>query len=598
MSLIETLKEWITSFDEKLTVVLISLDKDLVMSLVDQLKDSPSVNKIVIPGKLLKDTAGTGGVRGESFFITNYAGKTISTADFTRNPTPCVIFADCVNSGMMTTENYDFHTDVEKQRKYRDTARGVLLYKFTGTPPLNGYWQFEKSFKSDSGRFVFLKRSVWAEMVQTTPEILLDSSEENRVNITSNVNVSLNWITCLKRHLRHLLPYILGTDKTVEYFLSDESMIVWTKAFIHSSYNAIYGYEAIETLGDNVIKTMFCTYMISKYKRFKNTELSEYSNQYLSKYHQYYISDDLSLSNFLLADMNVIHHTIKTKTDLMETFSGALFEVSQRLNICYGFVSCQNFMTLIGEQFSFYKRMIYGLPKTRVGRYLESYGFDKNGGDLKLEPASVVAPGYTKIVVATSYNLKNFIIDLYRSGYDLRRLLDMSIEYKSGTRPKADVEHELYEQVDNVFVRAQVDMRFGVEKLDKFISDLMGIDNDLYMRLKEKLARQFPGYDVDRVMERINFQTVQDDNNNYTMMFINTFVAAPESAMLGSFTKNVEANQKAGDDYIDEVDIPMQIKNLATVPSPLVNDMTGPLAAFRTVDIGYYNCVVKYVFHD
>lgn len=595
-SLIDTVRTWIDSFNESVDFVLVSLDLDLVMTLLDQLHNHPGVNRVVLPKKIINDTRGTGD-NGNSLFITKYPNRVITSEDYTKNQLPCIIFADFINSNMMTSQGYDYHKDIERQRKYRANCRGILMYKYVGSPPLNGFWQYERSFLSDTGRFVFLKRSVWAEMVQTMPAFQFDNAEENRFNITSDVNVSLKWILNLKKYLEHVLPYFLGGTTMVPFFTNDESMIVWTRAFIHPTYNRIYGYEATETLGDIMIKFMFCTYMVSKYKRFTDTELSEYSNEYLSKFHQQYISDDLCLTSFALCDWSVVVPTFKTKTDLMETFSGALFEVAQRVHISVGFVSGQNFVTLMGEQFSFYKRMIFGMPKPRVTHYIKALGFEFGGktGDFIVREDGVYNAKTWRLYITPRF--KEFIDVMFKSGRDIRALEGLKIDYRPGHRLRDDVEEELYDKIDNIFTRSQIDIRFGQPKKNTFLPSLGGVDGHLYNLFKEKLAHQYPEYPVDKVVERIQFESNTDDGNNYVMMYIATFVAAPNSLMLRSFTKYVDITQKAGDDYIEEVDIPMQLRNLAQVPMPLESEQNSVLSQYTPYDLACYRCVQKYVLH-
>lgn len=592
MSLIDTVKEWTTSFDEFVDFILVSLDNDLVMGLIDQLQDHPSINRIVISKKTIEDTKGTGH-GGESLFLTKYPGKVISTVTYQEDLHPCIFFGDFVNSNMMTNQNHDFHKDVELQRKYRNNCRGVLMYKLNGTPPLNGFWQFEKSFLNDNGRFVFLKRSVWAEMIQSIPIIEYDNSDENRINITSDVNVSVKWINCLKKFIAHVVPYFLGTSKLTDFYLSDESMIVWVRSLIHPSYNRIYGYEALEKLGDVLMKAMFNIYMCSKYKRITHTELSEYSNEYMSKHHQWYLSDDLRLKEFILGDMNIIKHTKKTKTDLIESFVGAFFEISQRMNASFGYISTQNLMTLIGEQFSFHKRMAFGMPKPRILSTISAFGFSTKD-DFKVDFIQNNQQN-SSCVLALSPRFKQFIFD-HKNDNDLTKLIGLKIDFIPSKRPKADVENDLFDKIDNIFIKARVDIRSATKKPDKVLSSIPTRDNQLYIRFKEKLSQQFPGYPVEKLIDRVSFNSLTDDEgNNYIIMAFMTFEAASSSLMMRSFTKFVDSHQKAGDDYVEEVDIPMQIKNLAGVPTPADREVGTVFQDLTPYDLGCYYCVLKYV---
>lgn len=598
MSLITIVEEWFNSFvgDEKLDVMIVTFEDDIVKGLTELSLRTGKIDRIYV-------YSGYKTLLGDSKHPLHHFDKNImSIKDFNSNMRPCIIFADFNNSNMIANKKIELHSDIEIQQKFRRYCRGILLYNLNDTPPLNGFWCYEKSYHipDSNSTIVKLGLSDWGKMTQSIPVFEPIISMDRMIDITSNVQVSSMWIDNLKILLSHVLPHFLGsgTDALLEHFLSDEAMIVWTRAFIHRTYNKIYSYEGIETLGDAVLKLQFMIYMRTKYPRLTETELSEYSNQYLSIHHQNYISDDLKLSYFLLADRTVVKDSNKTKTDLMESFVGAMFEIAQNINPSLSYIVTQNFVNLMGEQFSFYKRMSYGMPKHKIKQLLEAFQFNNNPNSHDFDVEYQVTGNNGRDVrfsLKISEKFKAFILDLKKIGYDLTKLEGLVYPFNLGTTTRDYAEHKIWSQIDSIFVKANVDIRFAKSRRRSIFTQFEASDPEMYERFTQKLQIQFPNSSLLELIKNIQFESIKDEEGSYIMMYINTFEAEPDSKMLRSFSNYNGVTHKAADDYIKESDAVMQVKNLSAIPMILQNDTRGAYANLNTYDLSCIHCVINYI---
>lgn len=596
-SLMDNIKSWILEFDEDVYLIFVSFDKNLVENMLDTVHEIKNIIKIVLPIGFIDETK----IDGVSPLVNKYPGRVISSVEYGKNIGPCIFFGDFNNTNKLTPRKFDYYLDVERHPKYRKWCRGMLHYRFAGSPQLNGYWLYDKSINgvNGSGSLIFMKRSRWAEIIQGLPTPRINNKPEERINITSNINVSLDWLQSLEELVVYLTTCILETDKYSGILVNDHNKISWVKCFIHETFNKIYGYQAQEFLGDSLSGACFDIYMISKYPRFTQTQLSEYHNQYMSQDHQSYLSDDLGLKDFMLADFSVIPViTEKHKTDLIEAFIGALIQTCSTISINLAFTACLNLMIIIGEQFRFDFSMLFGKPKHRITQLLMSLDFPVNGPDFKvvLEENNAGTDKAESIwYIKISPRFVTFINELKTSNHDISSLPSIFIKYNPSIRTRDAAENDFWEKVAEVFNKANIDIRFAKERRNDFIHRLSTIDNTLYQKFCEKMKLQFPNESVDLLIKRIQFESFRDDKLNYISMYIHTFESAPDSFMLKALTKYVDSTQKAADEYIAEMEPLIQIKNLANVPTPVQKEQSGPLSIYTPYQLGCYRCIYKYV---
>ena len=600
-SLVEEVKKWIEKYDEELYFVLISFDYTLMESLIPILCNIPNCKNIVLPSKFLIDNRVNGEI-GSSQFEIKYPNKIISTTDYGKNPKPSLFFGDFNNGTTLTSLNLDYFENVDREPRYRKYCRSVLMYRFTGNPPLNGYWSLDRAVNDSKTPIIFLKLSKWGEICQKIPKFSITGDRTERVNILSNVNVSKKWLDSLLVLLKYLVSCILETDRYTMELFSDENIEVWIKGFIHQTFNYIYSYESLEFLGDKICSSKFSIYMLSKYRRLTQGEATEYHNQYMSADHQWYLSEDLHLPEFVLADTNLLDMTKKYKTDLFESFVGALYETCSKISISLAEIATLNLFMLIGEQFPFEKKMIYGQVKHRMTQLFESLGFPNNGDDFAVKlygnPKDPVNIWYV-------YKSEKFItfVETLKKQYrkDISAIISSDFQFKfNPAQETRDIsELKIWSEIARVMEASGIDIRFAKTNKTSFIYEISIFDNEVYKAFTDKLMLQYPGNDIDSLIKRIQFKSNKKDEDSkiaYVLMYMHTFEAEPESKLLNSLTIYEEQTQKAGDDYIEEMNTVMQITNLSAVPLPYDGQIIG--GKMRTpYDLACYYCLKKYISH-
>lgn len=600
-SLAEEVKKWIEKYNEELCFVLISFDYNLLESLLLVLYTIPNCKNIVLPSKFLADNR-VNGVIGTSQFEVKYPNKIISTTDYGRNPQPSLFFGDFNNGTTLTSLNLDYFENVDREPRYRRYCRSVLMYRFTGNPPLNGYWSLDRAVSDNTSSIIFLKLSKWGEICQNIPKISITGDTTERVNILSNANVSKRWLDSLLVVLKYLVKNILETDiYTVELF-SDENIEVWIKGFIHQTFNYIYSYESLEFLGDKICSAKFSIYTLAKYKRLTQGEVTEYHNQYMSADHQWYLSEDLHFPEFVLADTNLLDMTKKYKTDLFESFVGALYETCSRVSISLAEIATLNLFILIGEQFPFEKKMIYGQVKHRMTQLFESLGYPNGGDDFAVKlygnPKDPVNIWY----IYKSEKFTSFVETLktqYHKDISLILSGDFQVKFNPAQETRDVSELKMWTDIARVMDSVGIDIRFAKLTKNSFIYEIALFDNDSYKAFTEKLLLQYPGYDIDTLIKRVQFKSNKKDKDSkiiYVLMYIHTFEVEPESKLLNSLTIFEEQTQKAGDDYIDEMNTIMQITNLAAVPLPYEGQIIGGKMR-DPYELACYYCLKKFISH-
>uniref|UniRef100_A0A6C0BEK2 RNase III domain-containing protein n=1 Tax=viral metagenome TaxID=1070528 RepID=A0A6C0BEK2_9ZZZZ len=605
-SLNKEIVDWVTSFEEQLDVILISFDQNLIESLVQILVTIKNCGRIVLSNKFL-DNIRNGKKGGVSDIEVKNPNRIISTIDFGSNPSYCLFFGDFNGTNRLTISSVDYYEKVDREPTYRKYCRSVMMFRLVGIPPANGYWHTNGLVEPNS-QIVILKLSEWGQMCQGIP--FTNKLGSTRINI-GNVEISKQWIDALKIHLRYLITSIAGRNTYTEDMLNDENMIVWVKVFLHPTYGYIYNYEGLEFFGDSISGAKFDSYMIAKYPRLTQTELSEYHNQYMSKDNQWYISDDLRLKDYILIDPIVSvsgANDKKRKTDLLESFVGALYQVSlsavsnvtgsSKKGMFFAEEMTYNLFIMIGEQFPFEKKMIFGKPKHRITQILQSMEYPLNGVDLKMgfiEVDKATENARNKFFFRTSDKIVNFLKQIKeQNGKDITSFLDVEHSFIPQFVSRESAESEFWNKVAKVFDDNGVDITFVKNIKATFITMLRLIDIDLHDRIMAKLSLTYPGKKVEDLASRIQFKSDHEEGSvAYIIMYINTFEAEPDSKLLISFSNYNGISQKAADDYITELDTTVQITNLSVVPMPLESGNVGTYS-LNTFELGRYRCCERY----
>ena len=149
---------------------------------------------------------------------------------------------------------------------------------------------------------------------------------------------NIKWCQEFYNYLHSLLKIILPENrlKLLPYILNKETMKIWLRAFTHFTQlpDNSENYEALESIGDTVLKTAFKVYFFKRYPYADADRLNNVDQETQSDEEQSKISDKLGFINWLKLD-KVLMDNSKIKEDLQESFAGALeLILSQRG--CYG----------------------------------------------------------------------------------------------------------------------------------------------------------------------------------------------------------------------------------------------------------------------
>lgn len=590
---IESVISELMNEDQGYSFVLISFDEDLIKSIVNLLLTIGNCRSLILSIVFLKDHES---FRNELTQLIDGQFELIDNMQFKENQNKCIFFADFYNSILLTPSKLDFSDKVEKNELYRKNCRHVIMYNYTGTPQLNGYWQFKKQIADNT---YLLSLSDWGNMCQQIPQINIPPGGEI-VNYFGS-KISQNWLEEIRKYLRYLLPIILGTDTYTDELLLADNMQIWVKCFIHETFNAVYGYQLLEFFGDKICSAKFVEYMIQKYPRLTQSEATEYHNQYMSKKHQYYISDDLKLSKFLLANLNVFTISNKDKTDIFESFVGALYQTCNSINSSLAEAATSNLFILIGEQFSFERKIVFGTPKHSVIQIIESLGFNPHV-DFKLD---IIKKYHGQDNAETNYKLKisenfaNFVNGLKYTDHEIKGL-NYELKFSPHEKTEGLAQDEFWSRISDSFKRADIDIRYAKNERLNIFDTILKIDLNTYNRFVDKLEtlQELNGVNEGStdLLKRVHFKSNKkdkDDTNNYVIMYLNTFKAPENSPILNSMTEFKDADQKSGNDYLDDMNEEIQKMNLAVVRTPRVGSTIGGYN-FNPFQMACYNCILTF----
>ena len=253
---------------------------------------------------------------------------------------------------------------------WRKSCYSLFLNKYSGDYLINNYWMIDPKnpFTNDYSISVCY-RSMWAKMCQELPSV-------PEVKGNTRREIDPNWIVVFTKYIRVIMSYIVEPEY-IDIFVSPTNMDMWIRTLIHKTYNLIYNYEPIEYFGDAASKYVFREYMNEKYPKFTARELTEFSAQYMSREYQQIFSDDLNLTKWGLYNP-ITTTTSKTKTDILESFTGALTVVGNLIGPGVGDRTCYNLYLMLGESLPFPEYMSYGLPITQVSQMNQQMGFSKD----------------------------------------------------------------------------------------------------------------------------------------------------------------------------------------------------------------------------
>lgn len=136
------------------------------------------------------------------------------------------------------------------------------------------------------------------------------------------------WCQEFYTYILSILKIIVPVEKErlIDYILNKETFKnVWLKSFTHFSTNpdVSQNYEALEQIGDKILKTSFYSYYFQRYPYANANELNDASTETQSDEEQGKIGHHMGLIKWVSLE-DVIRDNSKIKEDLLEAFAGAV----------------------------------------------------------------------------------------------------------------------------------------------------------------------------------------------------------------------------------------------------------------------------------
>lgn len=642
MSVLQEIENWTSRIQENFDIIIISYDSQFIGNVINHLQSSNKISRIILTPSYRDEN-----LNNYQEFKTNSSKEIISITEYSINPYRCIMIVDFKGKFTITSKNIDYFKYIDRGLLYRKYCISILMYRIPSLPPQNGYWCLDESefHKIDINNInpessYILKLSDWGKLCQ---------------GISSNQNIETpglddilsprteKWINSVKNHLRYILRKIINPDFSNSYsnllefntsneeskddrkrggfseeelddyidrMLDDENFPKWIKSFTHDSINEVYNYQTLETLGDKLSSCKFTEYMLTKYNHLTDVEATEFHNQYMSAEHQQYLSDDLRLMDFILIDKRILgnytkkNKFTKTKTDLLESFVGALYETSLNCGeYCFAQMCCHNLFFMIGEQFPFEKKMIYGLEKHNITQILQSLELLNDANEIRVESRAInhgKADAKTILSLSATDVLKNNIKSFSeKNNINLSSIFMDAYEYEPYLLKKEDAEKEFWRVISSTFTRLGVDINFSktskgntfIEKLKNFNTILY---NELLVKIKNILSTNYPNISDQDIASRINFKSKKPTGElPYITMYINTYEIKSNRKILSTFVDFRNDLHTAGSDYNGEESV-VQYKNLINMPIPKEGIWIGQLF-LNSYDHAKFLCCQEYV---
>ena len=169
------------------------------------------------------------------------------------------------------------------------------------------------------------------------------------------------------------LSRIIPEDQ-LPYYLTDETMMTWMKAFTHETKDYNFNYEELEIMGDRVLELTFVDYLMQRNPNIKKNGISALKDRYMSKPFQRTLSRQLGFGDWIrVRDMRVNIHIFE---DVFESFFGALFVVSNNIsNSTFGYLNCYNMLLIIFNDVDINFNLVYGRGITQIKEMFEGLGW-------------------------------------------------------------------------------------------------------------------------------------------------------------------------------------------------------------------------------
>jgi len=187
------------------------------------------------------------------------------------------------------------------------------------------------------------------------------------------------WKTQVEERVREIVGFCFPDSPLVDSFASQEHLQTWYKALVFETYDINNNYEALEYLGDRILKSVFAAVMFELHPELTNSQMSNLDMFFMSKSRQGDMATDtLQLTPLILTSSNLPdappdlapEDTSKLAVDVFESFFGALWLVGDRVAFGLGYVACYNLLKILLADEEIQDE-INGDRKTRVTQRLQ-----------------------------------------------------------------------------------------------------------------------------------------------------------------------------------------------------------------------------------
>lgn len=474
----------------------------------------------------------------------------------------CIV--DFMNTNGTYTDffDYDVNTREKKNIKYifnkrswRDKVSKIIFYGYNGIKPKNAYWVVDNDLNEVYTSF---KKSQWADISQTSTD-----GKSTGLNFVGDNDWNLYFTNYIKNIVSNFVE-----DPSL--FVNDQALQIWAHAFTHKSYDMERNYEKLEFFGDASSKDLFNNYMKKKYPQFNEQEYTEYSNQYLSKNFQSVFADDLKLVSWLIYNP-VLQINEKIKTDVFESFIGALRDIGDNIEDGFGLFCCMNFFTILGNSLDFPENMKYGIPLTQVVQINKRYGFSDSylSGDNtfysfhdKKDRAFIIREDKKEITDTknNTVNINNiyevvfnskFISQLQKDNFNAKFLQNaFTVRDKTGEYPwiytqivnnnekesKTEAYNAIFERIYNVYQEIGLTQEYVKTIIYHPLQKISNINRELVSNFKKVLLSNFTydiynkiNFDVDSKIGLVIMYYTDNENKKHNLTTVLLQTAVPKT---------------------------------------------------------------------
>lgn len=314
--IISRFKEWIDAVeDSSFNLFLFSNQNILLENIIDSLSKS-KINAIYLLDNQKYSNPGLNIFR-------KHNGKVFTTSKYFMNDgLKIYCFLDFNNTDFIGDNTNDkYENSVEQRETFRKFCKEIFIINYIGADINRGYFKLKKQDKFH----LILERSKWAVISQECYKpTSLDVIE--RYGLFSK-ELSIGWVNEIKNFIRSFYLLLLEDEseevrnECIEHVLSEDSMLVWQKAFTHITVDVYVNNDSFEHLGDRLIVTDAARYIHERFPDISSNEATNFQNYYFSAKIQQILSKDLDLFKRLLK--KCLRDTPKSHTDIFESFLAA-----------------------------------------------------------------------------------------------------------------------------------------------------------------------------------------------------------------------------------------------------------------------------------